>query len=316
MGRRNASVVKGGMLISAFFLCFAVVCLSARAHAQMYGYFEPGQNVRLSVNGSTLYQPPVHVGGGGTVSVSRYSLSGGSMVPINDRLSLGIGLSYEFDDYNFSRLSHFAVPDPWNNVDRIGLHTTVMYRLSPEWGLFAGPTVQYAGERGADFSDSLLYGGTVGALYKPSSAFMIGFGAGVFSRLEQTSFFPALIFSWKITDKLRLGNSFRTGPTGPAGLELAYTIDRNWEAALAGGYRSYRFRLDSNGPVPNGIGEMDSWPLFARLSRNLGRSLRLDVYGGAAFGGRLKLADSRGHEIDRTSYNTAPLVGLALTTRF
>jgi hypothetical protein len=124
------------------------------------------------------------------------------------------------------------------------------------------------------------------------------------------------MFSWKITDNLRLGNSFRTGPAGPAGLELTYTIDRNWETALAGGYRAYRFRLDSNGPVPNGIGQTDSWLLYARLSRKLSRGLRLDLYGGAAFGGKLILDDSRGHEIDRTSYNTAPMAGLALTTLF
>jgi hypothetical protein len=301
-------------------MLFLLACLMTGApaglHAQMWGYFEPGQNPGLFVNGATLYQPSSHVSGGGDVAVSRYSLAAGSTTPVNDKVSLGIGFSYEFDDYNFSRLSNFAVPDPWNKIDRVGLHTSVFYRLSPEWRLFAAPVVQYAGEQGADFGNSLLYGGTAGAIYRPSQTFMIGFGAGVFYRLEETSFFPAFIFSWKITDNLRLGNSFRTGPAGPAGLELAYTIDQNWETALAGGYRTYRFRLDSTGPVPNGIGQTDSWPLFARLSRKLGRNLRLDLYAGAAFGDRLTLDDSHGHEIDRTSYSTAPLVGLALTTRF
>ena len=299
-----------------FLLACSMLSAPPGLHAQMWGYFEPGENPRLFANGAMLYQPASHVSGGGDVTVSRYSLTAGSAIPVNDRVSLGIGFSYEFDDYSFSRLSNFAVPDPWNKIDRVGIHTSVMYRLSPEWRLFAAPVVQYAGEQGADFGTSLLYGGTVGALYRPSPTFVIGFGAGVFYRLEETSFFPAFIFSWKITDNLRLGNSFRTGPAGPAGLELAYTIDRNWETALAGGYRAYRFRLDSNGPVPNGIGQTDSWPLFARLSRKLGRGLRLDLYGGAAFGGKLRLDDSRGHEIDRTSYNTAPMAGLALTTLF
>jgi hypothetical protein len=282
----------------------------------MWGDFEPGQNPSLFVNGATLYQPSSHVAGGGDVTVSRYSLTAGSTMPVNDKVSVGVGFSYEFDDYSFSRLSNFAVPDPWNEIDRVGLHTNVTYRLSSEWRLFAAPVVQYAGEQGADLGSSLLYGETVGALYRPSQTFMIGFGAGVFYRLEETSFFPAFIFSWKITDNLRLGNSFRTGPAGPAGLELAYTIDPNWETAIGGGYRTYRFRLDENGPVRDGIGETDSWPLIARVSRKLGPRLRLDLYGGAAFGGKLRLEDSRGHEIDQTSYNTAPLAGLALTTLF
>lgn len=297
----------------AFSMAFLILFVHASdIHAQMLGYLEPGQNLRFFGNASALYQPDSHVQGGGSVTVSRYSLLAGSSIPVNDKVSFGFGLSYEFDDYNFSRLSSFAVPDPWNKIDRVGLLTRVTYRLSPVWSLYAAPIAQYAGEEGADFGRSLLYGGTIGALYRPSNTFMIGFGAGVFYRLEEVSFFPAFIFSWKITDQLRLGNTFRTGPAGPAGLELAYAIDDNWEAAVAGGFRTYRFRLDEHGSVPNGIGQTNSWPVFARLSRKFGHHLRADLYGGAAFGGKLRLEDSHGHEIDQTSYNTAPLAGLAL----
>ncbi len=305
---------RGRVWLVACFMTFLLLLVHASSLcAQMMGYPEPGQNPRVFVNGSSLYQPDTHVQGGGSVAVSRYALSAGSSVPVNDKVSLGFRLSYEYDDYNFSRLSNFAVPDPWNKIDRVGFSTRAGYRLSSEWSLFAAPVVQYAGEQGADFTDSLLYGGVAGALYRPSKTFVIGFGAGVFYRLEETKVFPAFIFSWKITDRLRLGNSFRTGPSGPAGLELAYAIDHNWETALSGGYRSYRFRLDEHGQVPNGIGQTDSFPFFARLSRRLSPHLRADLYGGAAFGGKLRLEDSHGHEIDHVSYNTAPLASFAIT---
>jgi hypothetical protein len=265
--------------------------------------------------GAVFYQPKTHVSGGGDIAVSRYALWTGFSVPVNKELSLRFTLDYEFDNYNFSRLSRFAVPDPWNRINRVGFSPRVAYRVSPEWTLFAAPVGQYAGEQGADFNDSLLYGGTVGAVYTPGRDFMIGFGPGVFYRLEETRFFPALIFAWRITDRLRLGNSFRTGPAGPAGLELAYALDRNWEAAISGGYRSYRFRLDRNGPAPGGIGQTDSWPAVARISRTFG-PLRADLYGGAAFGGRLRLEDRSGRRIDQVSYNTAPLAGLALSLHY
>ena len=160
---------KAGFCLMLLFLACSMMWAPAGLHAQMWGYFEPGQNPRFFANGATLYQPSSHVGGGGDVTVSRYSLTGGvAAIPVNDRIRLGIGFSYEFDDYNFSRLSTFAVPDPWNKVERVGLHTSVTYRLSPEWRLFAAPVVQYAGEQGADFGTSLLYGGTAGAIYRPS----------------------------------------------------------------------------------------------------------------------------------------------------
>ncbi len=277
---------------------------------------ESGQNPAFFVNGSLFYQPDAHVKGGGDIAVSRYSLTARYSTPDEERVSLGLSLSYELDDYNFSRLSSFAVPDPWNKINRVGLNARVSYRLSQVWSLFAVPMGQYAGEEGADFGRSLIYGGAAGAVYRPSNRFMIGFGAAVFYRLEEVTFFPAFIFSWMITDKLRLGNSFRTGPTGPAGVELAYTVDRNWEAAVAGGYRTERFRLDEHGSIPNGIGQNQSWPFFARLSRKFGSHVRADLYGGAAFSGKLRLENSHGHKIDQVSYNTAPLAGLSLSMAY
>ena len=77
-----------------------------------------------------------------------------------------------------------------------------------------------------------------------------------------------------------------------------------------------RFRLDKNGPVPGGIGENDGWPVYARLSWKLLRNLGLDFYGGAIFGGKLRLDDAGGHEINSISYNTAPLMGITLWASF
>jgi hypothetical protein len=285
----------------------------SRLWAQMPADLEPGQHPGTFVNAGSFFQPEAHAQGGGNVTVARYSLAAGSSLPVNDKVAVRFGFSYDLDDYKFSRLSGFTAPNPWGQINRIGVSAGVMYRVSPVWSLFASPVVQYAGEEGADFGDSLLWGATMGALYKPGKTFAIGFGGGVFRRLEGTSFFPAFIFSWNITDKLRLGNSFVTGPSGPAGLELAYALDSDWETAVGGGFRSYRFRLDRSGPVPDGIGQSDSWPLFARLSRKFGPHFRADIYGGAAFGGRLTLDNSHGHNIDHISYNTAPIAGFSLT---
>jgi hypothetical protein len=287
-----------------------------RIHAQMTGGLEPDRPPGPFLNVSSSYQPESHVQGGGGFAASSYSVSAGSAFPINNAVILNLGFSYNLDDYRFSGLSGFAVQDPWGQVNRVSFSTGVMYRPSSTWSFFASPVAQYAGESGADFGDSLAYGVTVGALYRPSRAFAIGFGGGVFRRMDGTSFFPALMFSWNITDKLRLGNSFMTGPSGPAGLELAYRIDGDWETALGGGFRSYRFRLDKNGQVPGGIGEVDSWPVFVRLSRNLGQNLRVHLYGGVGFANELRLEDSRGHEIDHTSYNASPVVGMSMSMRY
>ena len=280
--------------------------------AQMMVPLEIGQGPRYWASAGSSYQFKSDVTGGGDFSVSRYSLMVGGSAPIDDKIRIGVGLTYNFEDYNFSNLKGFPVANPWNQIDRVGLGVRVTYKLGDNWSLHAGPIVQYAGERGADFGDSLMYGGIIAATYRASRDFVIGFGGGVFYRLEETRVFPSLFVSWKITDKLHLGNSYRLGPTGPAGLELTYIFNKNWQLGVGAGYRSSRFRLDSTGPIPSGIGENDSWPVYVRLSRRLWEMVNIDLFGGAAFGGKLKLDDSSGNEINSTSYNTTPLVGLAL----
>lgn len=161
-----------------------------------------------------------------------------------------------------------------------------------------------------------MYGGMVSVIYRGNPDLMIGFGAGAFYRLGETRAFPSLIVSWKITNRLRLGNSYRLMMSGPAGLELSYTLDENWEAAAGGGYRSSRFRLDMNGVAPGGIGENSNWPVYARLSRKIGSVMHLDLYGGAGFGGKMKLQDSNGNDIRSISYSTAPITGFNLRAGF
>ena len=235
---------------------------------------------------------------------------------VSKKVDLGLGLMYEYEDYRFSKLTRFAVADPWNKINRVGLSGRVSYRLTPRYAVFLSPVVQYAAEEGADPGRSILYGATAGVGYVTEGGSYVGLGAGVFSRLDQTTVFPALIISWKITDRLRLGNSYRTGPAGPAGFELAYTLDEKWKLAFGAGYRSYRFRLSDSSNAPGGVGQITAVPVYLALSRKLGEHLELSLYGGAAFAGGLRVEDRTGERIDSANYNTAPLLGVGFSSSF
>ncbi|HEY3276233.1 MAG TPA: DUF6268 family outer membrane beta-barrel protein [Syntrophorhabdaceae bacterium] len=305
-------------LIPGLFFCFltAAVIVPVDLSAELLGSPVSISGTTVSMDVAPVFQPKTHVSGGGDITVSRYSVAANVRIPLRERLHLGLGLSYEFDDYNFTRLTSFAVADPWNKIHRAGITGRFVYSVNPRWNLFFAPMGQFAGETGADAGKSLLYGGALGASYSSSKDFTIGFGAGAFYRLEETAFFRSLIVNWNITDRLHLVNPFRLGPAGPAGIELGYSLDSNWEVALGGGYRSYRFRLDANGPVPSGIGQTTSAPVYLSLSRRFGKDIRLHAYGGAAFAGKIRVEDRAGNRIDSTSYSTAPLMGITLSAAF
>ena len=274
------------------------------------------ENFKLSISTSSAHQFKSDLSGGGDVSVSRYALAIGGTKPVSENLGLGVRMSYELDDYHFSKVNSLSTQNPWGNINRLGLGMQLAYKMSDQWSISGGPVLQSAGENGANFSDSLLYGAIVSATYKANRDFTVGLGAGAFSRLNETRVFPSLIISWNITDRLHLGNSYRLGPAGPAGLELSYILDQNWQVAAGGGHHALRFRLDKNGPLPDGIGQNYNWPVYTRLSRKLGKMLHLDLYGGAAFGGKMQLQDSNGNEVNSASYSAAPLMGFNLSASF
>lgn len=307
---------KGITKFTGWILLAFLLLIPANLFGQTANPLTIDENARFSASASTSYQFKSSLDGGGDVSIAHFGFGIGGTTPLGDRVGLGVRMTYDREEYNFSNVRGFAVSDPWNQINHLGIGMRLGYRLTNKWSVGGGPIVQYAGENGASFGDSLMYGGVVSAVYRANTDFMVGFGAGVFYRLEETRIFPSLIISWKINDRLRLGNSYPLGPAGPAGLELSYKLDENWEMAGGGGLRSSRFRLDKDGSTPDGVGENSNWPVYARLSRKLGSALRLDLYGGAAFAGEIKLQDSSGHDINSVNYNTTPLVGFNLRTIF
>lgn len=307
----KGTINSARLLILAFFLLIPI-----NLFGQVASPITTDKNARISASVSSSYQFKSNLDGGGDVSISHYAVGVGSEKSLSDKVGLGVRMNYEREEYNFSNTNGLVVHNPWSQINRLGLSMRLGYKLTDQWSIGGGPVVQYAGESGAKFGDSLMYGGIVSAVYRANPNLTIGFGAGVFYRLEETRVFPSLIASWRITDRLRLGNSYRLGATGPAGLELSYKVDENWEMAAGGGRRLSRFRLEKDGSTPGGIGENSNWPVYARLSRKLGSALHLDLFGGAAFGGQMKLQDSSGNDIQSIDYQTTTFFGCNLRAGF
>jgi hypothetical protein len=285
-------------------------------HANAGEYSEPSQGLRFSFSAAPIYQFGADVDGGGTLSVARFSFAADMTGRVNQDLSLGLALTYEFDDYDFSGLTGFAVSKPWDQVHRVGIAVPVTYSFADNWRLLVTPSVQFAGEPGADWGDAIAFGGVASVSYALRRNLVLGVGVGAFSNIEKVSVFPYVVVNWHITDKLRLSNPFRTGPAGPAGMELAYAFDARWEFAAGGAYRSFRFRLDENGPLPCGIGESTLAPAFVRLSYKFSRQFQVDLYAGASFINKLRIENKDGDLLYQTKHDVAPLISLAFRTTF
>ncbi len=303
------------MLVALFLCCAYAACLYGQVPDNVPDT-KKAEKIRFSFEASPIYAPKTQVSGGGNVTLTKYMVEIKASGYTGEKIRAGLGLHYEFENYNFTPLTGFAVSDPWNKIHVLGLGGSVVYILNPKWSLFASPAIRYSGEEGADFGKSIMFGGSAGAVYTINSSFRIGLAAGVFYRLEETAAFPGIIVDWKISDRLRLRNPYRMRPAGPAGIELGYELGHDWNIALGGGYRSSRFRLSRSGTVSGGIGQTNAIIGYLNLTRRFGNSFNASAYCGAAFSGALRLENSSGEKIDGAGYKTAPIIGLILATSF
>ena len=304
--------MRRGLVLTALILTAAALPID----------FEPArgqekENGTLSYSFSytPIYQVETDLDRGGSFDVSRHYLRFDIMRSFKPNLRAGLGISYDFEKWNFRNLSNVAGASPWSSIHRPGVGLPVFYAFEDSWTLGVTPTVELSGESGAKADESLTYGAVASLGRTFSRNLFLGVGFGLFDRLEKTKFFPFILINWKINDQLRLSNPFRAGPAGPAGLELVYT-PQNWELGIGGAYRSYRFRLGDTSTVPNGVGENEFVAGFLRAQRKLGSNLSLDLAVGALFGGELTIENSKGDKLGADAYDTAPFVALTFAGRF
>jgi hypothetical protein len=271
---------------------------------------------QLSAAATPWFQGTASVGGGGSFRTAGVILRGSVDGPIGDRQRAGLTISYDYTNYDFSSPGVLSQAKPWTDVQHLGVGPTLLLLGPAPWSFLVHPSVDLFLEDGADWGKSLIYGGVLGVSRNFGPDRRIGLGLSIFERLEQVSVLPFPFVDWQLTSRLRLMNPLQAGPTGGAGLELAFDPGGGFTLGGGGAYRSIRFRLRGDGPFPSGIGEQHAILAFVHAGGRLGRIFTLDVYAGALLDGALRVEDSGGHRISERGFDPAPLVGATVSARF
>ena len=276
---------------------------------------KPGE-VTTSVSIAGLNQFDTDLDRGGAFHWGGFQVGANVTRQFTPEFAAGFSLRYDYQDWKWDNPVALGGRVPWSKLNTPVVGLNFSYAIAPDWRLGFNPSVEWSGESGANAGDSVGYGAVLSATRIYSPDLVLGVGAGVFRQIDETKVFPFLVVNWKITDRLRLGNPLQAGPAGGAGLELAYTLSGGWEVGGGGSYRTYRFRLKDDGPVPGGIGENRFIPVFARLSYTLDAATRADFYAAAFVNGKLSVTRADGSDLYSDDYKTAPAIGLTLSHRF
>jgi hypothetical protein len=274
------------------------------------------RNTSYRFSYTPIYQFETDLDGDGRFDVQRHFFRFDVTRPVDRHWMVGLGVSVDYERWNFEDISGLAGIDLWDELFRPGISIPIFYRADGNWRFGFIPSIDVAGATGAEIDESLSYGAVLSAAYAVGPHLTIGVGTGIFNRLDQSDVFPFIVVDWKLSDRWRLGNPFRAGPVGPAGLELTYTPNARMELGIGGGYRSYRFRLDDSSAVADGIGQVDFLAPFLRVGWRLGSCCQVDVNGGALVDGTISIEDRDGNELGDVDYDTAPFVGITFRGRF
>jgi hypothetical protein len=278
----------------------------------------PAENMTFSWLAVPLYQFGSKVDGGGSLRVFTLILCANVDKQVTKRLDAGIDFTYIYDGYSFSGKTGFRVPYPWSSIHTFGLDVPFIYSVNDDctWKISVVPTGQFSGESTARFGDALVYGGAIGVSHMFTPNIEVGLGIAAYYYLAQVSVFPYPIVKIKITDRVQLTNPFGASPAGPGGGELDYQLTEQWSVGIGGAYRSYRFRLDHNGPIPGGVGQYRSCPVFATVAYEPSPGLRVELYAGATLFNKIYIDDHGGDELFRTKQNAAPMLGISAAGTF
>jgi len=253
---------------------------------------------------------------GGRFGASRAYLTGAASFKLMPVLELSVGVAGEYAHYRFTGSGPFD-PKPWSNIVAVSVVPRLTWSLDPHWAISLGAIAQYSGETGADFGDSLQWGGVAAVRYAFDRDHIVGVGLLVLTQLEDDPLFiPVPLLDWHFGDGWRVSN-IRGPEANPfAGLELVKELDRAWEVAGGAGWVTRRFRLDNEGPAPRGVGNDSGVPVFGRLTFRPQPWLRLDLVAGVSFLGRIELLDSDGDRISVADADPAPILGIFGSIRF
>jgi hypothetical protein len=268
------------------------------------------------VSATPVYQGDGDLDGGGDFNAQGVIVFAGVSGSVGNGSRAGVTLNYSYTDYTFSNPAGFGGTAPWDAVQRYGMSVPLAFGLSDGWSIGLTPGVDWFRETGADMDDSLVWSGIVSASRRFDDGNRLGVGVIVADRIEKTRIFPLLLVDWRISERWRLLNPLPAGPTGPAGLELDYRFDNGWNLGIGVGFYNSRFRLSTAGVAPDGVGEVQSRPVFLRATRAMGERMSLNLYAGMLLGGELQVEDAAGETVNEVDFDPAPFLGATFLARF
>lgn len=254
----------------------------------------------------------------GDVSIFRAGAALGVEAPVGQTSALGVNFAWERSVYDWDNATSFGgTNEPWDDINQLDLGVRFMSRIDDKWSYFFGAGVNSSMEDGADFGDSLTYGGGAGVIYRASDKLTLTGGLIVRSQLEDSAFVvPIIGFDWKIDDKWSLTTNYRTSIFPQPGVAIKYQACESVSVALGAHYESRSFRLSDRDTPVDGVGRERRLPVELCVQWEITPHATLAATAGLVAWQRFRMDDSGGTRIAQFEADPTPIFGLAFTLAY
>lgn len=248
----------------------------------------------------------------GDLSTSRL----GAIVEAGGQLDngalLSVSLRLEASSYDFSDAGSLGAgaDGPIDEGYDISLRPMYIKQINDEWGWLASPFLRFSGEKDVSLDDAVQFGGFAGVTRRYSDTFSLTLGVGGQSRFEDDPLvIPFIAFQWNPTETL-------TVESDGLGVNVTKTIDDAWSVRLFARYEPRDFRLDDDGPIPDGALRDDEVLLGVGLAWAPSQRATLDLTVGATVYRELETLDDDGRTIEREQVDPALFVSARFLWEF
>ena len=272
---------------------------------------------RMTLRANTTFSLNADLDGEGDSSVGRLGAGASYAAPLTDSVFANFSYDVEFSFYDFGGATGLTADgDPVDSVYEHTLSVGFNGRINPAWGWFAGGGVKIAAETGANDNGIYQPIGFGGVSYRFSDSLTMGFGLGVAARLEDNArILPLIQVDWRIDEQWRLSAGRTIITEGPTAA-LFYKANENTELFVGGGLNFREFRMDDEGPVPDGVFNDNRVPILAGVDWAATPNIRLIAGGGVTAWQEYQIDDSSGNEVSSAESDPSGMLFLRLEASF
>lgn len=272
---------------------------------------------RFEIRGAATFNLNADLDGEGEASVSRLGAGATASVSVNPDVLMRLSYDVEFSFYDFDNATQLISDgDPVDSTYEHTLSASLAGQFSPSWGWFGGGGVKIAAETGANANDIYRPLGFGGVRYRFSDALTVGAGVGVVSRFEDsTRFLPLITVDWQINQRWRFSSGRTIITEGPTAA-IYYQAREDVELFAGAVYNSREFRMDDEGPVPNGVFRDQRVPIFAGVQWDPTPNIQLVAAGGVTVYQQYEILDDGGDKVSDDESDPTGLFYVRLSASF